>query len=460
MITPRFRLVLGFFALGLGALLVPATWVAAQAEGDPALAVSGEPLLQTWVAPIYPEAARAAKQEGRVIVDLLVDENGVVTEARVARSDNAVFDEAALAAVRQWRFKPGLDEGKPVPFGLVGPVEFKLTSQEKISPGGLPPDRLWPHPAKRRPAKIVHAADPEYPEELDARKLPGRVDLRLDIGADGKIARTRVVWASHGAFVAEALRVARTWEFEPARQGLLAVASTLQSPAEFSSFGAKRPDILAANGIRTPGDRESGVLPEPFVISEPVYPLEKLLAGEEGTADVSFTVDGEGLATGVALESCSAPEFGAALVAAVEGWGFRLAVQAGSRVPVKLYVTWNFVRPPDGAVKRLADALAPGGAGIGFAKGLDRPLAVVWRGFPVYPGALIASGASGKADIEFIIDRDGRARLPRVLSATQPEFGWAAATAVSQWVFEPPTRGGEPVAVRVLVPVGFAPPKN
>jgi len=82
----------------------------------------------------------------------------------------------------------------------------------------------------------------------------------------------------------------------------------------------------------------------------------------------------------------------------------------------------------------------------------------LWRGFPVYPLRLREERPAGEAVIEFIIDRDGRARLPRVVSATQEAFGWAAAAAISQWVFAPPLRKGEPTEVRVSVPVGFEPP--
>jgi len=41
------------------------------------------------------------------------------------------------------------------------------------------------------------------------------------------------------------------------------------------------------------------------------------------------------------------------------------------------------------------------------------------------------------------------------LEATQAEFGWAAATALNQWVFNPLTRGGKPADVRVQVPFDF-----
>ncbi len=62
--------------------------------------------------------------------------------------------------------------------------------------------------------------------------------------------------------------------------------------------------------------------------------------------------------------------------------------------------------------------------------------------------------------LEVIVDRDGRVRLPHIRSATRPEFGWAAATAVSQWLFETPLKDGKPVDVRVVIPVKFTVPAS
>jgi TonB family protein len=62
--------------------------------------------------------------------------------------------------------------------------------------------------------------------------------------------------------------------------------------------------------------------------------------------------------------------------------------------------------------------------------------------------------------IDIVIDRDGRVRLVRVASASLEEFGWAGATALSLWVFRPPTKGGAPMDVRVRVPVKFTPPAD
>ncbi len=390
------------------------------------------------------------------MVDLVIDEHGAVTQAEAAPSSDPLFVEAALAAVRTWKFKPALDEGKPVASGVTMPVYFRLSQLKLKPPYGLPSDKEWPVPAKRTPARVARAADPDYPEELDPRKLPGEVDLELAIGADGRVAGRRVLWASHGAFVAEALRVAERWTFEPARQGLLKKPSTMRAPVSFVSVGARRPEICAANGLRLVDTSEVDVWPEPIVMQEPVYPRERFVAGEEGSAEATFVIGPRGQITEFALGECSAPEFGAALTAAIDAWLFRPGMKEGNNVPVRMALRQEFRRPEGGTLARLAEALRE--KKVASARGLDAPLEVVWRGFPAYPETLRATRPEGDAEIEFVIDQDGRARVPRVVSATMPEFGWAAATAVSQWVFAPPRRGGEPTDVLVRISLHFTPP--
>ncbi|HUG11653.1 MAG TPA: energy transducer TonB, partial [Opitutaceae bacterium] len=92
------------------------------------------------------------------------------------------------------------------------------------------------------------------------------------------------------------------------------------------------------------------------------------------------------------------------------------------------------------------------------AKELDAPLRSSFAIPPVYPTALKRKGVDGTARIEVIVDKKGRAVLPRILEASEPEFGWAAATAVQRWRFDPPTVGGKPVEVKVVIPIRFTPP--
>jgi TonB family protein len=92
------------------------------------------------------------------------------------------------------------------------------------------------------------------------------------------------------------------------------------------------------------------------------------------------------------------------------------------------------------------------------SKGLDGPLSPVHQIAPFYPAALLGEKPGGNAVIAFVIDREGRCRLARIVSATREEFGWAAATAIERWVFNPPKRNGQPTDVRVSLPVNFSAP--
>ncbi len=73
--------------------------------------------------PKYPIEASQAGVTGTVIVQALVDKQGRVRDTRVTRSI-PLLDEAAVAAVRQWVFKPALVDNKPVAVWVAAPVRF------------------------------------------------------------------------------------------------------------------------------------------------------------------------------------------------------------------------------------------------------------------------------------------------------------------------------------------------
>ena len=77
------------------------------------------------VAPVYPEAARLARMEGIVIIEAVIGPTGDVTEARVLRS-KPLLEQAALDAVRQWKYTPTLLNGVPVPVIMTVTVNFTL----------------------------------------------------------------------------------------------------------------------------------------------------------------------------------------------------------------------------------------------------------------------------------------------------------------------------------------------
>lgn len=79
-----------------------------------------------YVQPVYPEAARAARAEGTVILEVVVGRTGAVEEARVLKS-SPLFDTAAVEAVKRWKYEPALLGGsKPVRVFMTVRVEFRL----------------------------------------------------------------------------------------------------------------------------------------------------------------------------------------------------------------------------------------------------------------------------------------------------------------------------------------------
>jgi periplasmic protein TonB len=78
------------------------------------------------ILPDYPEAAQRAGREGVVVIKAIIDEQGKVTDPRILRGLDPVLDDAALAAVRHWKFRPATRSGKPVRVNYILTVDFRL----------------------------------------------------------------------------------------------------------------------------------------------------------------------------------------------------------------------------------------------------------------------------------------------------------------------------------------------
>lgn len=74
----------------------------------------------------YPERARKAGIEGRVVVQFIVTEEGKVEDPRVIRGIGGGCDEEALRVIKEAEFEPGMQRGKPVRVQYSLPVIFQL----------------------------------------------------------------------------------------------------------------------------------------------------------------------------------------------------------------------------------------------------------------------------------------------------------------------------------------------
>ena len=78
------------------------------------------------VAPAYPADARAANIQGRAILEITINEAGAVSGIVPLRSPSPSLEQAAVDAVRQWRYRPTLLNGEPVGVVMTVTVDFSL----------------------------------------------------------------------------------------------------------------------------------------------------------------------------------------------------------------------------------------------------------------------------------------------------------------------------------------------
>lgn len=92
------------------------------------VAVQEQPVRIKEVKPEYPELARQAGVHGTVIIAALIDKEGKVREAKVAKSSgsNVGFEEAAVKAAYECIYKPAIQNNKPVAIWIYYSVPFTL----------------------------------------------------------------------------------------------------------------------------------------------------------------------------------------------------------------------------------------------------------------------------------------------------------------------------------------------
>jgi periplasmic protein TonB len=82
--------------------------------------IAGNPL------PEYPVTALRRGEGGTVVLQVQVDPTGQPVDVDIARrSGSRELDRAAIEAVREWRFKPAIRNGKPVTALVELPIDFK-----------------------------------------------------------------------------------------------------------------------------------------------------------------------------------------------------------------------------------------------------------------------------------------------------------------------------------------------
>ncbi|MDA8020982.1 MAG: TonB family protein [Thermoanaerobaculia bacterium] len=109
-------------------LAIPEAPPAMEPEGP--VVVGGEierPERVHYVDPVYPDIARRARVEGAVILEAIIAKDGTVRDLRVLKSRPFQLTEAALDAVKKWRYSVSTLNGKPVEVKMTVTVIFSLS---------------------------------------------------------------------------------------------------------------------------------------------------------------------------------------------------------------------------------------------------------------------------------------------------------------------------------------------
>ncbi len=245
-----------------------------------------EGILQNYIRKhvVYPEQAKQQKLEGRVVVSFIVETDGKVSNVKVLKTTNLVFNEAALSCIKSLPvFKPGLINGSPVrvqmyeavPFSLKPLPEVKeaqppMDTEEEMAaaevdmvqaevdliqgdPNGADDAMIAPPSEEPKPLSeeiLVFAEQmPEFPGDLNAylsknliypsdakeNGIQGKVIVQFTIGSDGNIYDVKALRPTYPSLDKEAMRVVKSMpKWKPGKQNGKAVAVRYTLPITFS----------------------------------------------------------------------------------------------------------------------------------------------------------------------------------------------------------------------------------
>ncbi|MDB6094045.1 MAG: TonB family protein [Verrucomicrobia bacterium] len=384
-----------------------------------------------------------------VEADVTVGENGLVSG--IANAPKSV-EKLLIIAAKNWKFAPARRNGNPV----MATIRMPFIIVTDRSDGSV---------KSRIPPRPVAQAQPVYPLLLRMTGQTGEVLVGFDVTVEGRVKNAHVIRSLNHSFDMPALVAVRQWRFQPGTEDGRPVSMSSSVPIVFilngESSDGPMETVKKGDSSKLPPEFRYDTPPRMTVSALPVYPYAALWDQRDGKAVVQYVVSQEGNVVSSSLREATTPEFGAAVLAAVDAFKYEPAVRAGKPTATLLAYEQEFSITKDWSLSSRQDAelLAlerKKSPRIVKLSDLDEPLAPTYQQPGIFPTSVANSISSGKAVVEFLVDDEGNVCLPRVISASAPEFGFAAVHSVAGWYFEVPKHGGKPVVVRVRVPFEFS----
>lgn len=185
------------------------------------------------VQPRYPRTALIQDEKGHVTVAFVINADGSTSQVHVLQSEPPrIFDSAAVAAVRRWRFHPATRDGNPVAVKVDQTLIF-------TPPGGKSAQHRRQGASSRIPAaaarsnKLVplHLVPPRYPRGAYDTGTSGSVTVGFTVDKNGHTSGIHVIRANPPRrFNDAAISAVRKWRFKPLAESKRVVETIRFSP--------------------------------------------------------------------------------------------------------------------------------------------------------------------------------------------------------------------------------------
>ena len=427
------------------------------------------------IGPEYPEEARRGKIEGDLLLKIIVNVDGSVSEVAVLKGPE-IFHKAASDAVLQWRFRPAVHEGRVVPVSLLSPIRFSPQTQVTLPPLETVNSRLerafeLGAVVDEEPV-IIHSVQPIYPENARDARRSINVLLKFKVNVDGSVSDVLASSVKEGPllklgqrgdpFRQSAVDAISQYRFTPARQDGKPVPVWMtynikfklpkqkaEPPADRSEFGGD--EVLEFWHVDV----------KPVVIQavSPAYPDQALNAGLSGNVFLKFKVNVDGSVSDV-INLRGQVIFVKPAIDAISQFRFNPAERDGKPVAVWMTQAIKFTPTKPDAVPDADKIVVRDNQVFEISEVHVMPVLLNLNDVrPDYPDVAKEAGLTGRVILKIKINVDGSVGDVHVLEGDEV-FRKPAIDAVHKFKYKPAERDGKPVPVWMTLPFRFAIPED
>jgi TonB family protein len=175
--------------------------------------------------PPYSEEARREGYEGTVVLWIVVDAEGKVSNVFVVKPLGLGLDEQAVKTVKTWQFRPAVRDSRAVPVQVSVEVTFRL----------LPPGLAFFVPGKDGvPPQPVDTPEPGYTEQARQAKVEGKVMMAVWVDTKGRVTKVQVIGPKLGMGLDKgAVKTVRKWRYRPATRNGEPVPAVIEVEVPF-----------------------------------------------------------------------------------------------------------------------------------------------------------------------------------------------------------------------------------